>query len=86
MSRQRIDTQDPVGLSRPERHVYNSQKRGIVDMVKAAGGCWFCLRRDEASEAFGRALCGKVQPARFLRYGCEFDPDQTRIHSTGDKS
>lgn len=84
MSRPRIDTHDPIGLSRPERHVYGDQKRGIVDKIKAAGGCWFCLRRDEKSEAFGRALCGKIRPVQFLQSGCEFDPDRERINPPGD--
>ncbi len=84
MGKPRIDTVDPLELSRPERHVYGGQRRSMVDKVKAAGGCWFCLRRDQSSEAFGRALCGKVKPAKFLHAGCEFNPDQDRLHPPGE--
>lgn len=79
MSGRRIDTLDPGALSRPEQSVFRDQSRAAVRLVVNAGGCAYCLRRDPKSEGWGRALCGKVQPATFMQEGCTFEPDQERI-------
>ena len=79
MRGRRIDTKDPEALSRPERAVFRGQGREVVKRIIAAGGCVYCLRRDPKSEGWGRALCGKVVPAKFLKEGCTFEPDTDRI-------
>ena len=56
----------------------------LVDKVKACGGCYCCLRRDQRSEGWGRATCGKVIPAVFLKDGCTFEPDYDRIYDRGN--
>jgi hypothetical protein len=81
MSRdRRIDTRlDPEALSRPEAAVFRGQSRAIVRTIVCAGGCYFCLRRDPKSEGWGRALCGKIIRAEFMKEGCTFEPDTERI-------
>lgn len=79
MSGRRIDTLDPEALSRPERAVFRGQGMAAVKLVTNAGGCAYCLRRDPKSEGWGRALCGKVVPAKFMKEGCTFEPDNDRI-------
>ena len=69
-----------VFLSRPERAAQRQQGKAAVQRVKACGGCYCCRNRDRGSEAWGRALCGKPTPARFLRAGCDFDPEYSRIY------
>lgn len=69
-----------VFLSRPERATQRRQGKALVARVKACGGCFCCRRRDKDSEAWGRALCGKPTPARFLKAGCDFDPEYSRIY------
>lgn len=83
MSR-RDDTLDPEDLSRPERAVHRAQGRTAMERVKACGGCYCCLRRDPKSEGWGRATCGMVKPAQFLKPGCQFDPDYDRIYDRGN--
>lgn len=68
-------------MTRPERAAQRQQGRVLVQKVKACGGCFCCTRRDRSTEAWGRALCGKLMPARFLKAGCEFDPEYSRIYS-----
>lgn len=71
-----------VFMTRPERSTQRRQGRVLVAKVKACGGCFCCTRRDRSSEAWGRALCGKTSPARFLKAGCDFDPEYSRIYGT----
>jgi hypothetical protein len=82
VSGRRDTTLDPEALSRPERAVFRGQGREVVAKVMKAGGCAFCLRRDPKSEGWGRALCGKIIPAQFLKEGCTFEPDTARIEAT----
>ena len=67
-------------MTRPERAALRQQGRALVQKVKACGGCFCCARRDRSSEAWGRALCGKPTPARFLKVGCDFIPEYGRIY------
>lgn len=72
---------DPLALSRPENAVQVRDGRRALDKVKACGGCFCCKRRDARTEGWGRATCGKVIPAQFMKEGCTFDPDYDRIYS-----
>lgn len=82
MSGRRDTTLDPEALSRPERAVFRGQGRAVVEKVIAAGGCFYCTRRDPRTEGWGRATCGKIIPAQFLKEGCTFEPDTARIEGT----
>lgn len=84
LTKKRIDTMDSEQLSRPENHVHRSQGMSLVDKVKACGGCYCCTRRDQKTEGWGRAVCGKVIPAQFLKPGCTFEPDYDRIYDRGN--
>lgn len=69
-----------VFMSRPERATERRQGQALVQKVKACGGCFCCALRDRSSEAWGRALCGKPTPARFMKPGCDFQPEYSRIY------
>lgn len=84
LTKKRIDTMDPEQLSRPENHVHRGQGMSLVDKVKACGGCYCCTRRDPKTEGWGRALCGKIIPAKFLQAGCTFEPDYDRLYDKGN--
>lgn len=72
-------TIDPEALSRPERALYRLQSRSVASRVIARGGCWFCTRRNQRTEGWGRAVCGKVGEPTFLGEGCTFEPDAVRM-------
>lgn len=72
---------DPLALTRPEHATNKSQGMETVNRIKACGGCFCCHRRNRATEGWGRANCGMVKPAEFLKPGCQFDPDFDRIYS-----
>lgn len=80
MSKESVAVGAAVFLSRPERAAMRRQGRELVQRVKACGGCFCCTRRDRETEAWGRALCGKPKPARFMKHGCDFDPEFSRIY------
>lgn len=35
-------------------------------------------------DGWGRARCGKIIPAEFLKEGCTFEPDYERIYDQGN--
>lgn len=44
-------------LTRPENGCELSQRRRVLEKVKAAGGCAYCTLRDKTVLVWGRAIC-----------------------------
>lgn len=50
---------NPDGLSRPERSANRGCGKELREKVKQAGGCWYCVHRDQRNEGWDRAVCSR---------------------------